>query len=365
MPSVRQEIRFCVAGDGTRLAYARTGHGAPVVKVANWLSNLEHDWDSPIWRPWLEGWSRSRTLYRYDPRGCGLSDRDPQDFSFDNLISDLETVVDAAGLDHFDLLGMSQGGCVAIAYAARHPERVRSLVIFGGYAQGQMVRASAPEQVEAAELELKLLGLSWGIDNPAYRQVLSTLLIPEGSSEQLAWLNDLQRLSTSPQNAVRLQQTFNSVDVREAAARIRTPALVFHSKQDAAVGFEEGRSIAALIQGARLVPLDSKNHVLLAGEPAWSRMWQEYYAFLGIDANSAPETHTTADTILSELSPREHEILRLLAEGYRNADIARKLVLSEKTVRNRISTIYAKLNVQSRGEAIVLARKSGLIHDRQ
>lgn len=366
MPSVRQEIRFCTTEDGTRLAFARAGKGTAVVKVGNWLSNLEHDWESPVWRPWLEGWCRFQMLYRYDPRGCGLSDRDVQDLSFEKLVTDLEAVVDATGLDQFELLGMSQGSCIAIAYAARHPERVRRLVVYGGYARGQMARASAPAQLAAAELELKLLGLSWGIDNPAYRQVLSTLLIPEGSPEQLAWFNELQRLSTSQDNAVRLQRAFNGVDVREAAALIRAPALVFHSKQDAAVPFEEGRSISALIPGARFVPLDSRNHVLLAGEPAWSRMWQEYYSFLGVDAADIAyglQVHDAADGILSQLSKRERDILRLLAEGDRNAEIARKLVLSEKTVRNHISTIYAKLHVQSRGEAIVLARKSGLMHD--
>ncbi len=368
MPSLRQEIRFCAAGDGTRLAYGRAGEGPAVVKVANWLSNLEHDWDSPVWRPWLEGWSRFQALYRYDPRGCGLSDHDVQDLSFEKLVSDLETVVDATGLDRFELLGMSQGGCVAIAYAARHPERVQRLVIYGGYARGQRLRAGKPEDLAAADVELKLLGLSWGIDNPAYRQVLSTLLIPEGSPEQLAWFNELQRLSTSPENAVRLQQTFNAVDVQSAAAAVRASTLVFHSKQDAAVPFEEGRALAALIPGARFVPLNSRNHVLLADEPAWLDMWQEYYMFLGVDAASVArlmqQPQASADEILLGLSPRERDILRLLAEGHRNAEIARKLVLSEKTVRNHISTIYGKLHVQSRGQAIVLARKSGLIDGR-
>ena len=368
MPSAREEIRFCAAKDGTRLAYAKAGQGPAVVKVGNWLSNLEHDWDSPVWHPWLEGWSGFSTLYRYDPRGCGLSDRNVQDLSFETLVSDLEMIVDAARLDEFELLGMSQGGCIAVAYAARHPERVRRLVIYGGYARGQMARTNNAEQLAAAELELKLLGLNWGIDNPAYRQVLSTLLIPEGSPEQLAWFNELQRLSTSQDIAVRLQRVFNGVDVREAAALVRAPTLVFHSKQDAAVPFEQGRDISALIPGGRFVPLDSKNHVLLAGEPAWSKMWEEYYAFLGVDATVVHDIQAlqaVGHEILSTLSPRERDILQLLAQGHRNADIARKLVLSEKTVRNHISMIYAKLHVQSRGEAIVLARKSGLIDDSQ
>ncbi len=362
MPDERQHIRFCTARDGTRLAYASSGQGAPVLKVAHWLSNLEYDWASPVWQPWLEAWSRFHTLHRYDPRGCGLSDRAVQDFSFDALLGDLEAVADAAGLERFDLLGMSQGGCIAIAYAARHPERVRRLVLYGGYARGQLVRAGEPAQLAEAELELKLLGLSWGTDNPAYRQVLTTLLIPEGSPEQYAWFNELQRVSTSPQNAVKLQQTFHTVDVREAAAVVQAPALVFHSKQDAAVPFEEGRSTAALIPGARFVPLDSRNHVWLAGEPAWSKLWQEYYAFLGVEAGQARLSAPT--TPLQSLSARERDILHLMAQGRRNADIARKLVLSEKTVRNHISTIYAKLQVESRGEAIVLARESGLGSDK-
>jgi pimeloyl-ACP methyl ester carboxylesterase/DNA-binding CsgD family transcriptional regulator len=365
MSSTRQEIRFCTARDGTRLAFAKSGQGPAVVKVAHWLSNLEYDWSSPVWQPWLEAWSRFHTLYRYDPRGCGLSDRNAQGFSFESLVSDLETVADAAELEHFDLLGMSQGGSVAIAYAATHPERVRRMVIYGGYARGQLVRASNPAQRDAAELELKLLGLSWGTENPAYRQVLTTLLIPEGSPEQLAWFNELQRASTSAENAVKLQKTFNTVDVQETARAVRAPTLVLHSKQDAAVPFEEGRSTAALIPAARFVPLDSKNHVWLASEPAWATLWQEYYAFMGIEGAPAirPEPGL-AETMLSELSPREREILQLLARGDRNADIARKLVLSEKTVRNHISTIYSKLQVTSRGEAIVLARKSGIVSDK-
>ncbi len=244
---MNQEIRFCTAFDHTRLAYAKVGQGRSLVKVANWLSHLEYDWNSPVWQPWLENWSRFHTFYRYDPRGCGLSDWNVSDFSFDALVSDLETVVDAAGLEQFDLFAMSQGGCVSIAYTARNPERVRKLILYGGYLQGSLSGNPTPEALEEAELHLKLLKLSWGNENPAYRQVFTTLLIPEGTYEQFAWFNNLQLVSTSPANAMEVRRTFNLVDVREQAKMINVPTMVIQAKQDASVLFEEGRETAAHI----------------------------------------------------------------------------------------------------------------------
>jgi pimeloyl-ACP methyl ester carboxylesterase len=183
-----QEIRFCTASDNTRLAYAKVGQGPPLVKVGNWMSHLEYDWNSPVWEPWSAGWSRFHTFYRYDQRGCGLSDRDIADFSFDTLVGDLEAVVDEAGLEKFDLFAMSQGGSVAVAYTARHPERVSRLIIYGGYIRGRYYRKLNHEQFQAAEVKRKLLELSWGTENPAYRQVFTTFLIPEGAPEQFTWL---------------------------------------------------------------------------------------------------------------------------------------------------------------------------------
>ena len=366
---MEQEIRFCNASDNTRLAFAKVGEGPPVVKVANWLSHLEYDWNSPVWKPWLEQWSRYHTLYRYDQRGCGLSDWDVDDFTMDALLGDLETVVDASDLEHFDLFGMSQGGSIAIRYAARHPERVNRLIIYGGYVRGQLRRDPTPEKREAVKVELELIKLGWGTENPAYRQVYSTLLIPEGTLEQFTWFNQLQLVSTSPQNAVELQKSFNQVDIQKLARTIQVPTLVLHAEKDANVPFDEGRITAAYIPDARFIPLASKNHILLKTEPAWMHFWDEYYHFLGIDikASAAREEKVTTpvrDSILLELSPRERDILRLVAEGYQNTEIARKLVLSEKTVRNYISNVYTKLQINSRGEAIVLARKNGLVNDK-
>ena len=365
---MEQEIRFCAAPDKTRLAYARIGQGPPLLKVANWLSHLEYDSNSPVWRAWLEAWSRFHTLYRYDPRGCGLSDREVSDFSFEALVGDLEAVVDAAGLERFDLFGMSQGSPIAIAYAARHPERVARLIIDGGYVLGQLRRNPTPERVTASEVELKLLELGWASENPAYRQVFTTLLIPEGTPEQFAWFNELQRVSTSGENAVNLQRTFNQVDVRELAATISVATLVLQSKNDAAVPFEEGRLTASLIPGARFVSLDSKNHILLATEPAWPHFWEEFYGFLGIgrerlDSSRALTHDLAGDPVFTELTEREREVLRLLMKGYQNVEIAQRLVLSPKTVRNYVSHIYAKLQVKNRTEAIRLAREKGFAED--
>lgn len=357
---MNQDIRFCTTSDNIHLAYARIGKGLPLVKVGNWMSHLEHDWDSPVWRPWLENWSRFHTFYRYDPRGCGLSDWNVSDFSFDSLVSDLETIVDAAGLGQFDLFAMSQGGSIAIAYTARHPERVRRLIVYGGYLRGQLARDPTPEQIELAEVELKLLKLSWGNENPAYRQVFTTLLIPEGTPEQFAWFNNLQLVSTSPSNAMELRRTFNSVDVRELAKAIKAPTLVVQARRDSAVPFEEGRQVAACIPNAHFVILESKNHILLKSEPAWGYFWEEFYRFLGVNFQ-APEARDFAeDKALVGLSTREREVLRLLADGLTNLEISQKLVLSEKTVRNYVSRIYEKLQIKSRGEAIILARKFGL-----
>jgi len=359
---MNQEIRFCTGSDDTRLAYARMGHGPPLVKVGTWMCHLEQDWNSPVWQPWLENWSRFHTFYRYDPRGCGLSDWNVSDFSFDRLVGDLETVVDAAGLEQFDLFSMSQGGCVSIAYAVKHPERVRNLIIYGGYLQGSLRRNGSPKDLEEAELQLKLLKLSWGNENPAYRQVFTTFLIPEGTPEQFAWFNNLQLVSTSPENAMEIQRTFDMVDVRELAMMVKSRTMVIHAKHDAGVLLEEGRQVAAHIPNARFTIVDSKNHVLLQTEPAWDYFWNEFYGFLGIEPDAQTEL-SAEQKVWSELSTREREVMRLLAEGHNNAEIARRLMLSEKTVRNYVSNIYVKLQINSRGDAIVLGRKLGLTAD--
>ena len=278
-----QTIRFCTAPDGVRLAYATVGQGPVLVKAANWLSHLEYDWNSPVWRHWLAGLAENHTLVRYDERGCGLSDRNVDEFTLDAWVLDLETVVDALGLERFPLLGISQGAAIAVEYAVRHPEKVSRLILYGGYIRGRLHRDLAPERLEEQELMIQLIKIGWGQEHPAFRQVFSTLFLPEGTPEQLHAFNELQRISTSPEIAARIVNGFQAIDVREQASRITQPTLVLHAKGDLRIPFEEGRLTAATIPNARLVTLESRNHILLEDEPAWKRFLEEVNAFLKED----------------------------------------------------------------------------------
>jgi pimeloyl-ACP methyl ester carboxylesterase/DNA-binding winged helix-turn-helix (wHTH) protein len=283
---LEQRIRFCTASDGVRIAYATSGAGPPLVKPANWLTHLEYDWESPVWRHWLRELSRHRTLVRYDERGSGLSDRDVDDLSFDAWVRDLETVVDAAGLARFPLLGLSQGCAVAIAYAARYPERVTQLVLYGGFVQGSIVRARTPEELDEATMINNRMPLYWGRDNPASRLFFAARFVPEGTPEQMRWFSELQRVTTTPETAVRLRTTSAHIDVTDLAPRVRAPTLVLHASGDAVVPFDQGRLLTALVPGARFVSLESRNHILLESEPAWSRFADEVRRFLGGDAET-------------------------------------------------------------------------------
>jgi pimeloyl-ACP methyl ester carboxylesterase/DNA-binding winged helix-turn-helix (wHTH) protein len=276
-----QRIRFCTADDEARIAYATSGAGPPLVKPANWMTHLEFDWESPVWRHWLRELSREHTLVRYDERGSGLSDRVVDDLSFDAWVRDLETVVDAMGLERFPMLGISQGCAVAIAYAVRHPERVTKLVLYGGYAEGAYKRARTPEELAEADLVMRQLPLGWGRDNPAFRLFFAARFIPDGSAEQMRWFSELQRISTSPEIAARLRETAANIDVTPLAPLVRAPTLVLHADGDAAIPFDQGRLLAALVPEARFVSLESRNHILLEDEPAWGRFCEEVRGFLG------------------------------------------------------------------------------------
>jgi DNA-binding winged helix-turn-helix (wHTH) protein/pimeloyl-ACP methyl ester carboxylesterase len=276
-----QQIRFCTTDDGVRIAFATTGNGRPLVKTANWLSHLEFDWRSPIWRHWLDELSRDGTLVRYDERGCGLSDRDPADFSFEGWLRDLESVVESLSLGRFPLLGISQGGPVAIAYAARHPERVSHLVLYGTYGRGRNLRNPSPELVEEREALLTLTAHGWGRDDAAYRQIFTSGFVPGATAEQQRWFNDAQRESTSGENAVRFMRAFDAITVEDLLPGLDVPALVLHARGDRRVPFEEGRRLASGIMGARFVPLEGQNHILLGDEPAWAIFLSEVRAFVG------------------------------------------------------------------------------------
>ena len=353
MPQPRQHIRFCTAPDGVRLAWATSGSGPPLVKAANYLTHLEHDWQGPVWRHWLHGLSARHTLIRYDERGSGLSDRDVDEFSMDAWVRDLETVVEAAGLRRFALFGMSQGASVCVAYAARHPERVTHLVLYGGYILGRLARKPTPADVLEAETMINVIRVGWGQENPAFRQLFSTQLMPGGSPEQIEWLNDLARISATPATAARMERAFYEIDVAGEARQVTVPTLVLHPRDDAVVPFEEGRELAGLIPDARFVPLDSRNHILIEDEPAWARFLSELEGFLGTGPAEP------AMGLFSELTPREREVLERLAQGLSNARIAASLGVTPKTVRNHVTHVFTKLGVTTRAEAIVLGRKAG------
>ncbi|MGD1876259.1 MAG: alpha/beta fold hydrolase [Kiloniellaceae bacterium] len=263
-----QRIGFCEVPDGTKIAYAAVGSGPPLLKAANWLNHLEFDWASPIWGRSFAALARYRTFIRYDERGCGLSDWDVGNLSFEAFVEDLEAVADKLELERFPLLGISQGCAVSIEYAVRHPERVSGLVLLGGYAAGWRHLAS-PEEQARREAVLTLTEVGWGTDNPAYRHIFSQTFMPEASPEDLAWFDEFQRLTCSPSNAARFQDAFGYIDVRDRLAQVKAPTLVLHSKHDQRIPLELGRAVASGIPNAQFVPLESRNHILVDYEPAW------------------------------------------------------------------------------------------------
>ncbi|MCB9933534.1 MAG: alpha/beta fold hydrolase [Planctomycetes bacterium] len=274
-----QRIGFCRASDGVQLAYATIGRGPLLVKTSNWLTHLEYDWYSPLWRHLARDLSKDFTLLRHDQRGNGLSDWNVPTFAFDRFVEDFATVMDAVGAERVPILGISQGCAVAVAYAARHPERVSKLVLYGGYARGWRKRAT-PAKLQAAEAMLNLMRYGWGQENPAFRQLFTSLFMPGATPEQADWFNKLQRVSCSPENAVAIRTISGDTDVTELLGRVQAPTLVLHAAGDETVPFEEGRRLAGGIAGARFVPLESRNHLLLEDEPAWSKFMLEVRRFL-------------------------------------------------------------------------------------
>jgi pimeloyl-ACP methyl ester carboxylesterase/DNA-binding winged helix-turn-helix (wHTH) protein len=278
---LEQQLRMCTSDDGTRLAYATLGEGPPLVKAANWMTHLDYDWESPVWRHWLEGLAHGRQLVRYDERGCGLSDWQVDRFGMEAWVDDLETVVDAIGLERFPVVGVSQGAAVAIEYAVRHPGRVTRLVLSGAYCRGRLVRATTPEEHQEAALDVELARVGWGRDDDSFLQVFTHQFLPDGTPEQWQAFNELQRRTTSPENAVRFLEAFARIDVTDAARRVACPTLILHARWDRRVPYASARELAALIPDSRLVSLESRNHILTSFEPAWTVFLQEVDRFLG------------------------------------------------------------------------------------
>jgi pimeloyl-ACP methyl ester carboxylesterase/DNA-binding CsgD family transcriptional regulator len=345
-----QDVRFCRSADGTRLAYAVHGAGPPLLLAACWLSHLEFDWQSPVWRHFLLDLGRFATVIRYDERGYGLSDWDVSDYGLDARIADLEAVADAAGLERFALLGMSQGGPVAISYASRHPARLTRLVLYGTH-PGLLSRD--PESAELEQTYQQMIKVGFGRKDSTFRRVFTSLMIPGASEEQAGWLDDLQAMATCTENAVRSRAARTQVDVADLLPDVAVPTLVVHARGDRMVDFARGRELAARIPAARLVTLDSDNHITLADEPAWPVLVDELAAFLAADRIA----DRTSGATLRSLTERELDVLRLVGRGNDNQQVAQQLSLSVRTVERHLTSIYAKLGLSGRSaRAAAVAR---------
>ena len=349
---LRQHIRYVEASDRTRLAWAESGDGPVLVKAANWLTHLEYEWESPVWKHWIQFFSEHWRFVRYDERGCGMSDWHGGPLTLASWTGDLESVIEAARpAGPVTLLGISQGGAACIRYAIRHPERVARMILYGAYARGALLR-NPPAAAKAYQAMVDLTRWAWGSDNPTFRQVFTSRFIPGGSQEQLQWFNDLCLKTTSGEIAATLLEARAAMDVSDALHEVRTPTLVVHARDDAVVSIAEGRFLASGIPGAEFIELDSRNHILLQHEPAWQRFREEVLAW-------AQPGRPARDAVFEALSARERQVLALISEGLSNTDIAERLAISEKTVRNHASNLFDKLGVWSRAQAIVFARDHG------
>jgi pimeloyl-ACP methyl ester carboxylesterase/DNA-binding CsgD family transcriptional regulator len=357
---MQQEIRFCTTRDGVRIAYAVVGSGPPLVKAPNWMTHLEYEWESPVWRHWWQELARDYTLIRFDQRGSGLSDWNIPEASFESWVADLEAVVEANAVDNFGLLGISQGGPVAVEYAVRHPEKVSKLILYGAYARGSLHRGRSQREHQAL---VTLTREGWGRDNAAYRQMFTSQFMPGATAEQMQWFNELQRISTMSENAARIQEIGSHINVVDRLQLVSTPTLVLHARGDARVPFDQGRLLASLIPNAHLVELDSQNHLTLADEPAWEKLIANVRHFM---ATGVPLPETPGRTEMPEADPnrltaREIEVLKLIAAGKSNQEIARELVISVNTVTNHVKNILAKTGAANRTEAASFAHRRGLM----
>lgn len=351
-----QQLRFAKSSDGVRIAYAICGAGPPLIKVGPWITHVELDWGNPIWRPWLSLLMRGRTLIRYDWRGCGLSDRQLGQLSYERLVDDLEAVVGAVELGRFSLLGIAGGCGIAMAYAVRWPERVDRLILYGGFTRGGIARSESPEQEEEARTLLRVIEVGGRKEDPAFRQLFAAQFVPDATPEQARAFNEFMRVAGGGKEAARVLRVTYESDLRGSAARVRCPTLVLHPRENFRIPFEEGRALAALIPKARFVPLESRNFILLEQEPAWGQFVSAIESFL---AEQPTAVAGRADLDVEALTAREREVLELIAQGLDNNRIAGKLVISDKTVRNHVSTVLAKLGLENRSEGIVRAREAG------
>lgn len=354
------EIRFAQVASGARIAWARNGRGPVLVRVAHWMTHVEHDLRSPVWRPWLERLGRELEVVRYDERGCGLSGSDDVPLGLDAATEELAAVVDSVvatdvatrGAPRVALLGQSGAAAPAIAYAVQHPERVSHLVLLGGYLAGLLHQQPSPEALAFHEASLRLVELGWGRNDPAVQQFFTTRFIPDASLDEARALNEQQRLSCGPARAVQIMRARGTLDVRALAPLVQCPTLVLHAEGDQIVPVARGRDLAAAIPHARFVTLPTRNHIPLASDAGFELFCRSVTEFV------RPDVRTTGTALV--LTPRERELAALVAQGLDNLQIAARLGVAHKTVRNALSTLYAKLQVEGRPQAVVRARELGL-----
>lgn len=347
-----QEIRFCRSRDGTRIAYGVCGKGPPLFFAPHWAHHLEYDWRNPAWRHWLALLTRHNTVIWHDWRGCGLSDRDDVELSFERYVEDYEAVIAAARLESFPIVGISNGAIFGAVYAARHPEQVTRLVLCGCQGRGRLTELT-DKQLEEVHARWKVFQLGWADEHLAYRQFLSATHIPNASTEQRYPFNDLTRKATSPDKLVPLLDSLGRADLREILPHIRCPTLLLHARSDFVIPFDEGRMAAGLIPGARFVPLDTTNHILLDSEPSWRQFVELFNDFM------PPPVAGPASQSFDDLSSREREVLEFVAQGLDNDGISARLKISEKTVRNHVSAIFSKLGMSNRAQVVAKARDAG------
>lgn len=346
-----QPIHFLKTPDGIRIAWTSGGAGTPLVKASNWMTHLNYDTESPVWRHWVRFFESHFKFVRYDERGCGLSDWDVGDLSPARWEEDLSAVAAVSTPEEpFVLLGISQGAAAAVSYAVSHPERVSKLVLYGGYSLGWAHRGD-PEGLRRYEAMAEIVRLGWGKDNPVFRQLFTGIFIPGGGPEQIEWFNELCRRTTTPDIAARLLRSRAQVNTRDLLPKVRVPTLVLHARYDEVVPFSMGTILASEIPDARFVQLESRNHVLLEDEPAWTAFQQAV-----LDFTHTPVAAGGEDPLFASLSPREREVLAAVIAGRTNAQIGTALFISEKTVRNSLTRIFERLGVKSRTQAAVLAR---------
>lgn len=354
MKKATQRIRYLRTADGVQLAWAEAGTGPTLIKAANWLTHLDYEWESPVWRHWIRFFSDHFRFIRHDERGCGMTDWNVGDLSFERWVEDLEALVEVVDpTEPFALLGISQGAAACIEYAVKHPERVSRLVLYGAYARGTFERGE-PDKERMYRALIDMTRLGWGKDNPVFRQVFTSRFIPGATDEQIGWFNELCRKTTSPEIAARLLETRAGINVVDLLDKVQAPTLILHSRDDDVIPIAEGHILAAGIRDAQFVELDSKNHILLGAEPAWERFCEEVLDFMGMKDPASSE-----DPAFNALTAREREVLSLITEGLGNAEIAARLSISEKTVRNHVSNVFDKLGVWSRAQAMVFAHDHG------